>query len=579
MQIPTIYKIDKQLIKLKDLNDDEIILKILNEFRKDIRKDDLSVFNIEYIEYNLFTFNTDESESAWKEFFPSMLSSTRNFFQQSIALVLFIKVQTSIYVVIGGNAYRIILPFIDPNFGIDTYSKLIKPTEDSITSIKARGITGKRAGFSEQYRDDFKIIDYIKFGNVPKEIQLKLSKKTSRLYFKFLLEKKRRRVYIVVGKGLKIKKRINFNELHKIIKEIVIIGKLESSDFLSSYLEITDRLYIENNLKPLLIDSIYNDIRFIKGETPLRSFQFDFCNPNNIAEFYEADEYVLKEKTENGGHKLFKKVNNKEDIYKEVMLHALKQISPLDKFKFMVFLQGVRITCYKDKLKTISASFLYHINSEFKDKTSPVFLIDNRWYKLRDTFVKELRTQAIHILKTYKLRDSYLQKWNSTLQRESEYNLQYEGQKKFIVIDTILIDGIELCDILYYNADSLYLTHVKKGFNADMRELTNQVLISARRLKECLGSAEKLFLIKLYNAIIQKGRSVNNLSLKEFINLFETKLIIYTLAFKSEQQSDLLVEDNIDNYSSNIAKFSLIECSSEMRVNYYNLEIFQIQSN
>ena len=150
--------------------------------------------------------------------------------------------------------------------------------------------------------------------------------------------------------------------------------------------------------------------------------------------------------------------------------------------------------------------------------------------------------------------------------------------ENFIVIDTILVDGVELCDVLYYTNDRIYLTHVKKGFSADMRELTNQVLISARRLKECLGTEEKTFLVKIYIAIVNKGRSVNNLSQEEFVDLFSKKNIVYSLAFKSQQQQDLLVEDNIDSYNSNIAKFSLVQCSSEMRINYYNLEIGQIRT-
>ncbi|KQS89224.1 DUF6119 family protein [Chryseobacterium sp. Leaf394] len=576
--IPNIYRLDKQILKLRGLNDYEIILRILKDFNNQIQQEDLSIFTIENIEYILYTFNTDEIESEWKSFFPKTLSETKNFFQQSVALILFIKTEFDIYCVIGGNSYKIILPFIDQNFGIDTYSKIIQPTEDSITSIKARGITGNKAGFSEQYRNDFKIIDYIKFGNVPKEIQIKLNEKTSKLHFKFLIDKKRPKAQLVVGKGIKIKKTINFNELHKIIKEIIVIRQLVSSDFLSSYLEITDSAFIESDLKRLLIDNIYEDIRYIVGEANIRLFQFDFCNPNNIEKFYEADEYRLKEKTENGGHTVFKIVNSKDDIYENVISYALEQIQPLDKFNFMVFLQGVRITCYKDNVKTVSASFLYHISSEFRLGTSPIFLIDNKWYFLRDTFIKELKTQTVHVLKTYKLRDNYLLNWSRLLNKEGDYNLIYNDMENFIVIDTILVDGVELCDILYYTNDRIYLTHVKKGFSADMRELTNQVLISARRLKECLGTEEKTFLVKIYSAVVNKGRSVNNLSQEEFVDLFSQKNIVYSLAFKSQQQQDLLVEDNIDSYNSNIAKFSLVQCSSEMRINYYNLEIAQIRT-
>ena len=38
----------------------------------------------------------------------------------------------------------------------------------------------------------------------------------------------------------------------------------------------------------------------------------------------------------------------------------------------------------------------------------------------------------------------------------------------------------------------------------------------------------------------------------------------------------LIVEDNIEKYTSNIARYSLIHCSSEMRAYYYDLLNFQI---
>ena len=230
-----------------------------------------------------------------------------------MSLVLFIETEFELYSVIGGSAYKIILPFIDQSFGIDSYSRIINPTLDSITSIKSRGITGNRAGLNEQYRDDFKIIDYIKFGKVPQEIHIKLNEETSKYYFKYLIDKKNPRINIATGKGFKIKKDINFNLLHRIIKEFGTIRQLVPSDFLSSYEEITDKLHIENYLKNLLIDKIYDNISYVEGTATVSNFQFDFCNPNNIGDFYEADEFRLKEKTDRGGHKVFKIINNKED--------------------------------------------------------------------------------------------------------------------------------------------------------------------------------------------------------------------------------------------------------------------------
>ncbi len=575
--IPTIYRIEKNISKLENLDNENIIFKILKEYKHDFSLDEINSFKIEDINYHLFTVNTDETESDWKLFFPQTLRLNKNFTQKKLSLVLFIETEFEMYTVIGGSAYKIILPFIDQSFGIDSYSRIINPTLDSITSIKSRGITGNRAGLNEQYRDDFKIIDYIKFGKVPQEIHIKLNEKTSKDYFKYLTDNKNPRINIATGKGFKIKKDIDFSQLHRIVKEFSIIRQLAPSDFLSSYEEINERLYIENELKPLLIDKLYDDIPYVKGVATITNFQFDFCNPNSIEDFYEADEFILKEKTARGGHKVFKNVNNKDEIYFEVIKYALSQIAVLTKFNFRVFLQGVMITSYKNKVKTRNASFLFHFTSEFKIGNKSIFLIDNKWYFLRSTFLLDLKIQTKHILNTYKLQNNFLtQNWEFGLTREGIYNMKYDNLENYFVTDTIISDGIELCDIIYYDESNIYLTHVKQSFTASMRELTNQIQISAKRLKECLGSDDKSFLEKIYNQLLQKGRNYNHLNLADFIKLFEEKKKTFVLAFTSQLASDAIVEDNLDLYQSNIAKFSLIECSSEMRIKYYDMEILQI---
>ena len=62
----------------------------------------------------------------------------------------------------------------------------MKPESDELASIKSRGITGAIVGENQQFRGKYKIIDYIKFGKIPQEIHLKLSKEISDLHFNFL---------------------------------------------------------------------------------------------------------------------------------------------------------------------------------------------------------------------------------------------------------------------------------------------------------------------------------------------------------------------------------------------------------
>ena len=67
-------------------------------------------------------------------------------------------------------------------------------------------------------------------------------------------------------------------------------------------------------------------------------------------------------------------------------------------------------------------------------------------------------------------------------------------------------------------------------------------------------------------------------SFQEFKDLFSRK-IIYVFAFTSQFDTDDLVEDNIDKYKSNIARYSLIKCTKDMITNSFDLNICQIRHN
>ncbi|WP_010232580.1 DUF6119 family protein [Gillisia marina] len=209
----------------------------------------------------MYLYKSDEVVSDWQEFLPNGLTQNENFNEIKLSLILFVETESHLFCIIGGNtSYQMILPFIDHSYGLNTYSRIIKPAEDELASIKSRGLTGTRAGMSEQFRDNYRIIDFIKFGKIPQEIHLRLSQEISDLHFDFLKSKETDRIQVYVGKGFKIKKGVDFENLHRLIQELDIIEQLDASDYLSSYKEITDTKYINDHLYTELITRIFNDV-------------------------------------------------------------------------------------------------------------------------------------------------------------------------------------------------------------------------------------------------------------------------------------------------------------------------------
>ena len=583
-----LYRINQQSHHFKATNSrKEIIQKVINAILKKYkRKEKISIDGIPSIEkeniiYYLFVQNFSNQQSDWHSFLPPELSGNINFDISHLNLVLFIDNGSELFLVVGGKAYQAVVPYIDHSFGLLVASKLIKPEKDIIVSINSRGLTGSRAGLSEQYRNEFKIIDHIRFGKVPTELHLILCKETSNEHFNFVQKKANEKVKIYAGKSFKIKKSFDFQLLDDLIREMQFILEKVPNDYLSTYIEVRDYEQ-EQEFHKMLMNELYNELGYIGKTTNTKDkrFKFDFCHPDKIREFYEADSYVLKEKVENTKQKYneFKVVENREEIYEAVMRRALDEVGNNNLFEFKKYIQGVRVISYSGKKLQTSASFIYHFTAEFNSANGgkPVFLVDTRWYILNQSFIEDLKSQCKQTIISHRLPKGILDlPWNKAVTRkEADYNLSYQGKKNYIVLDTFTPDGIELSDILYVETDKIYLIHVKYGFDASMRELSNQVLLSAKRLQSDIKSGKYDYINKIY----ERAKDRTNLSDKEFKELFKRK-IIYVFAFTSGLYGDELVEEHINKYRSNIARYSLIQCNKDMQSFNFELNIHQIRKN
>ncbi|SDK59047.1 sporadically distributed protein, TIGR04141 family [Pedobacter sp. ok626] len=587
---PNIFKIDREHHLLKPLTTTIAIIKVLirDAYRRaewELDEGDLEIqpYKRDSLTYYLYLYTIADKQSEWATFLPEEIKQGKNKFQQTkLSLILFVETENELFAIVGGGGYRIIVNFIDHSYGLMTYDRLINLTEDEATSTKSRGITGQRIGMSEQFRDQYKMVNYLQFGKIPKELHVKLAESTTSDYFTFLLGKYNERLNITVGNGFKINKQVNFEVLHEIIKELNNLLEIPAKELLSSYTQVRDKNEIDE-LQKALNKRIFNHIPFLLGTSrdERDNFEFDLASPNNIEAFYEAESYQLKEKIDDK-HILFDTVFHRDEIYKTVVLKAYEHCGD-DENAILFYLRGVRVHCYQGTKQTTSAGFIYHLNAEISHNSESAFFIDSKWYKVKDVFVKTLITQTESIFKNFKLPNGILyepwdlQSGTNALIDEGVYNLKYNGKTNYIVMDKILPDNIEVCDILHILPTEIYLIHVKHSFTARVRELTNQILISARRLSEAIASKNNAYFEQMFKQIESNKRNINNLSELEFLDLFYKKKVTYVFATASQFSSDLMIEGNVNKYRSNIARFSLTTCSSEMRNQYFDMLTYQIK--
>lgn len=583
-QIVKIYRINKDYYRFQECKSNTSILKIavkiINGKRPvndRVKFEDLSTFEENGQKYYLFVHKHKEKKSDWFTFFPASLTSNWDFNQQHISIILFIDNGIDIFIVIGGNGFQQVVKIIDHTFGLRLLSKVISPNEDKILSINTRGVTGTRSGLSEQYRDEIRVADFAKFGKLPTEAHLTLSQKITDEYFSFLKSKPNEKIKIHVGKSFKVKKSLTFDELKQLITELGFIMELEEQEYLSSFIQESNPKLIIENFQPLLINAIFNDFANKKRNNTnyTQSFKFDFCNPNKIIEFYSADRYVITEKS-GDSYKPFAETNNKSEIYNLVLQRLISEFPGETKlFDFQVFIQGLRVLAYQDGKFSCSSSFLFHFTSEFSLGSQTVFLVDNKWYRLKNSFLKELNAECLSTLKRNKLSSGIFNLQYNLGETEYEYNLKYHDQDNYYVFDTITPQGIEMCDVLFTSEETTYLIHVKKGFDNSMRELTNQITLSARRLTTELKSEGSEYLNKLWESYSEKYPDKSKIGFDEFLTFFDKK-IVYVLAFISQRVDNANIIDSFDRYRSNIAKYSLLECGIDLQEYRYELNICQI---
>jgi len=126
---------------------------------------------------------------------------------------------------------------------------------------------------------------------------------------------------------------------------------------------------------------------------------------------------------------------------------------------------------------------------------------------------------------------------------------------------------------MYDDENTIYLIHIKEGFDAKIRDLSNQILISANRLWNDINSGKTSYIESVFDSYNKKeGMQINKSYMLE--NFKSKKEIIFVMAYRSSR-SDLSIKERIKTSKSNIAKYSLIQCSQEMS-SYYPLRIFDI---
>lgn len=581
-----IFLIDQSYYEFRNKSNQEIIDIIKDNHEKKLRHkfDDLTLIKPEITHINedpfvfwSYCFNQPKEKFYWKIFLPDELTESQNFDIVEFSFVLFIEFEGKIYCVISGSGMNVIKKFIHPSFGIDIYQRLANPTEDVIVELKTRGIANNVSQLNQTFNFNQTISETLEYSQIPTKIKLKIRKELKDGEFKnydlddnfALLE---------VGSYFLLRKKLDFEKLKELIQDLHRISEENEPKPLTLFSKIDD-LSLLNELDETLKEIVVDDV--LSHNSPANANVrhqdiIEIVHPSKLETFYECDNFLVRFKFSRGKDDI--EINDRSNLYFACTQHIFNSLEDINnRFDVKGKLYTLNIVGKVNDRDVTYGTFFSHITAEIDYLGHKYFRIDGHWYLLEDEYLNFMNSDAKEYYLKYQLDKSILQKWPDGID-EDEYNRSYSGKSNYYVLDKVIRDNIELCDILTFHNNQAYFVHVKDGFNTKMRDLYIQVVLSAKRLSNDLknhqGSSYLTKTLKEYN----KRNPSKKIDHKELLpKLKDGQIQInFVMAFKNNHYKNLPIIDRIDSCKSNIAKYSLVQVVKELQPYNFGINLIDI---
>lgn len=519
----------------------------------------------------------------WSSFFVNVVSPGENMFEHKnveCSFIAFVVYKDELYAASGGQGNFTLERYAVQNFGMEILVRLIERNEKVIKKLKERGVTGNVLGQIKLFRGDQRFSEEDQFGKVYREIDAELNKEILVDTFGFSKRDLRRSTSGCLAKdSFKINKRISFESLLSIISRTTTILERDRNFSLNRIIQINKRSINGKELINELDDCFKATLYDLYKKKEIS--QFDFFH-KKFEEYYKASSYIVTD----GRRELhsYSRYINVDDLIFDRKRKGQLLDDNIDLFRIS-FLDLIIETFDEDGVRLTSDTILNHFHGEiiFNDKT--YFRIDGEWYRVKEDFISDLNRDCKECLEQI-WDDQLLTRIFDVKRKEREYNFSYINDPNFLVLDTVTYENIEFCDLIKYDNDFVHLIHVKKGFNNSIRELTNQIAISARRFaedrKNGYSFAENIEIKakkgkKDPNVFTQKiaNQKFPAAGLKKILNKRDSQ-IIFCLAFVDTANDRETIKEDIASFKSTIAKYCILELRSYVQSLNFSLKVIQL---
>lgn len=583
-----IFKIDKNFYDLREKNYNEIIDIIKENHLKKLRhkfKDfDIKILNPEIttlidgdFDFRAYCFRQPKEKFYLKVFLPDELTENQNFDIIEFSYVLFIKYKSEIYCVISGSGINVIKKYLHPTFGIEIYQRIASPTNDNIIELYIRSIANNISSKKETFNLNQTISETLEYSDIPTKIKLKVRDELKLKEFKkYDLDKNL--AIMEIGSYFYLRKKINFEELKDLIIDLHQIYVKKEPKQLTLFNKVND----SNLLKKLddqLLDLIANDVQLHNDPSRVRQAQneiIEMVHPSKLERFYDCDKFLIRYKFSRGKKDL--EVYDRSDLYFQSTKYIFESLNIItDRFEIKQNIFKLNIVGFVGKREVTYGNLFSHITAEMDYDKNKFFKIDGHWYVLEDDFLNIMNDDAKSYYSKYLLKENILVNWIDG-DDEDTYNKSYNDIDQCYVLDKVIKDNIELCDVLIIHNGIAYFVHVKNGFNTKMRDLYIQVILAAKRLSNDLNNKKGVNYLKKTLTEYNKRNPKKTIDIDDFIEKIKSKklTISFVMAFKNNHYNKENILDRIDKCNSNIAKYSLVQVVKEMQAFNFGINLIDI---
>lgn len=604
MQI-SIYHIDKRSveeeIKAKETENEEnkkeekeysteyivdFLLKENSDYRLQELREEINI-DIKGFKTKIAYKPTPPTDTTWKNFFLEILdkdSAMLKSKKQEESFMVYIYNENNIYSITGGFAFHRIESYLDSLFGIKILSGLINRNSKTIKGVSERNVSKSIMATTKMFRVDYSISQDEDFGKIYKEIVAQLDSKIleEKLGFK---KDEIKKVQCIAKTYFKITKSINIEKVYEIIEKIDNIMSQDIED-LNKVCILNTRnkkdKYMIKNLENILMDKLYKD--YVGTE----EFYYDICD-NDYQNFLLSGNYALQY----NNYIVQLPCYEKEDVLKGISAIAIdKKINLNVKDNFERLIQNIKILSFDEDVEheSTNSKLIRSISAEVEKDGNKYFIMEGTWFKITENYISDLNKKLKESIGGRVNTELITNKWNkkTIIDRKTEepkevYITETEfmennflKEKDVIITHTKLIDNIEFADLIKIDNINrkVYLIHIKRGFDASVRDLSYQMMFSYNILQsvKLQGNYEKIE--RLYDELEQNEK--DKITKEDFVKLFKNDEVVYVFTFNDETSKNRKIKENLEQFESNIAKGVLLDLIKFYNIENMNLEIAQI---